>query len=69
MKKNVGSIDRVIRGILGIALIAAFFLGSIPGALGIVAALVGAVLLFTAAIGWCPPYTLLGINTCNPKKG
>ena len=58
MTKNVGGIDRIIRavagiGILGWGIMAQSWWGAI-----------GAVLLFTAALSWCPPYALLGINTC-----
>ena len=63
MKKNVGTIDRSIRGIVGVVLLAVFFLGILEGTAGIIALVVGVVMLGTAAIGWCPPYTLLGINT------
>jgi len=63
MQKNVGSIDRSIRGLVGIALLAVYFLGVVQGTLGIVALVVGIVMLGTALIGWCPPYSLLGINT------
>ena len=68
MQKNVGSIDRAIRSLVGIALLAAFFLGGVQGTLGIVALVAGIVMLGTAAIGWCPPYSLLGINTCGVKQ-
>ena len=64
MKKNVGTIDRSIRALVGIAAIAANLLGMVGGTLGIAALVVGVVLIGTAAIGWCPPYSLLGINTC-----
>ena len=64
MKKNVGSIDRSIRALVGIALLAVFFLGTLQGVAGIVALVAGIVMLGTAAIGWGPPYALLGINTC-----
>lgn len=66
MKPNIGTIDRGIRaiaGIAGIALIASFPLGLLSGISGVVALVVGAVLLLTAAVRWCPPYALLGINT------
>jgi hypothetical protein len=63
MKPNMGTVDRVIRAIVGIALIAAYPLGLLQGTIGIIALVVGVVLLITAAIRWCPPYTLLGINT------
>ncbi|MDJ0833792.1 MAG: DUF2892 domain-containing protein [Gammaproteobacteria bacterium] len=68
MKKNVGTIDRVIRGLVGIIAIAAFALGMLQGTLGIVALVVGIVLVGTAAIAWCPPYSMLGINTCGTKQ-
>lgn len=68
MQKNVGSIDRAIRALVGIALLAVYFIGGLQGALGIVALVAGIVMLGTAAIGWCPPYSLLGINTCGVKQ-
>ena len=68
MQKNVGSIDRAIRALVGIALLAAYLLGGIQGTLGIVVLVAGIVMLGTAAIGWCPPYSLLGINTCGVKQ-
>jgi len=67
MKKNVGSIDRAIRGLVGVVGIAVYALGLASGVLGMVALIVGVVMLGTAAIGWCPPYTLLGVNTCSVK--
>lgn len=67
MKKNVGTIERVIRALIGIAAIAVYALGLVQGTLGIVAIVVGVVMLFTAAIGWCPPYALFGISTCKVK--
>ncbi len=65
MKKNEGTTDRVIRavaGILGLAVAAA-----LGGGWWILGA-VGAVLLVTAATGFCGLYTLLGVSTC-PVKG
>ncbi len=68
MKKNVGNIERVIRAIVGLVAIAAFALGLVEGTMGIVAIIVGVIMLFTASIGWCPPYSVFGINTCNVKS-
>ena len=63
MTKNIGTIDRAIRAILGIVLIAFVFVGpQTPwGWLGLVP-------LGTALIGWCPPYAIFGINTCGTSK-
>ncbi len=63
MTKNVGGIDRILRIVLGVALIA----GSLTGAIGVWGYL-GVVPLLTAVIGWCPPYSLFGFNTCSMKK-
>lgn len=60
---NIGTTERIIRAIVGIALIALVFVGpQTPwGWIGIIP-------LATAIVGWCPPYALLGINTCRSKK-
>jgi len=68
MNKNVGTIDRSIRAIVGLIAIALFATGTVAGTLGIIALVVGVVMLGTAAIGWCPPYSLLGINTGAKKS-
>lgn len=68
MKKNVGTIDRTIRGLAGIALVAAYFLEILQGTPGLVGLVAGIVLLGTAIIGWCPPYALIGVNTCGNKQ-
>jgi hypothetical protein len=62
MKANVGSVDRIVRAVAGFAALGAgFYFQSWWGAIGLV-------FLGTAAIGWCPPYALLGLNTCSTKK-
>jgi hypothetical protein len=63
MIKNVGGLDRTIRITMGLALIAAAATGTI-GLWG----WVGVVPLLTGSLGWCPPYSLLGLNTCSVKK-
>jgi hypothetical protein len=63
MKPNMGTADRTIRAIVGIAGLAAWPLGLLQGTLGIIALVVGIVLIATVVTGWCPPYDLLGINT------
>ncbi|MBC8384449.1 MAG: DUF2892 domain-containing protein [Candidatus Cloacimonetes bacterium] len=58
MKCNVGKSDRIVRVILGIGIIAGgFYFQSWWGA-------IGAIPVFTAAIGWCPVYLLFGISSC-----
>jgi hypothetical protein len=65
MTTNVGSIDRVLRVIVGLALLAFAFMSASPYAwLGYI----GVVPLLTAAIGSCPLYSLLGLSTCPVKR-
>lgn len=63
-KTNEGTFDRALRVIAGIVLISLVFIGP-QTPLG----WIGVVPLATGLIGWCPVYTLLGLNTCPVKKG
>lgn len=63
MTKNVGGVDRILRIVVGLALIAAAATGTI-GVWGYI----GVVALATGLMGWCPPYAILGFNTCSMKK-
>ena len=59
MNKNVGIIDRTLRIVAGLALIALTTTGTIDpwGWIGVVP-------LATGVLGWCPAYTLFGFKTC-----
>jgi hypothetical protein len=59
MKTNEGTLDRVLRVGAGLLLIGLAATGTV-GAWGYI----GVVPLLTGAIGMCPLYTVLGINTC-----
>ena len=63
MTKNIGNIERIIRIVGGLVLIAL----SATGTVGVWGWL-GLVPLATGLVGWCPPYSLLGINTCKNKN-
>jgi ABC-type transport system involved in cytochrome bd biosynthesis fused ATPase/permease subunit len=65
MSRNVGTADRALRALIGIlALAGAFALGWFSGWMVWAAAAVGVIMLGTAAVGFCPLYRLVGINTC-----
>lgn len=59
MKRNEGTVDRAVRVIAGLVLIALAATDTV-GAWGYI----GVVPLLTGAVGMCPLYMLLGINTC-----
>ncbi len=62
MKANVGTLDRVVRLLLGVAFFSLFFILPCDQKwLG----LIGMVPLVTGLVRWCPLYTLFGIRTCS----
>ena len=63
MKINESTLDRIIRAVAGVVLLYLGFGGVLSGGLVIAADVVGVVMLATAAIGFCPMYTLLKIST------
>lgn len=69
MSKNVGGIDRVLRLVVGLALLAWAFVPNLMNAETPINmwGLIGIVPLFTALIGWCPAYVPFGIKTCKTK--
>lgn len=72
MKKNVGNIDKWVRILIAVAV--AVVLGmkvvALASTLGIILAIVGAIMLITALVGTCPLYMPFGISTCKvePKE-
>lgn len=59
MKENVGTVDRMLRVVIGIALL----LGAWFGGFGILGAVIGTVVLVTGLVSHCPLYGALGKNT------
>lgn len=67
MKVNENGVDRALRLMLGVVLLIASYmwLGVADGEItGIIAAIIGAVLLLTGLVGFCPAYRLVGMSTC-----
>ncbi len=65
-KTNVGSADRVVRIVVGIALLAAYFLTS--GGAYHWLYLIGIIPLATGLLSTCPLYSILGMSTCPMKR-
>jgi hypothetical protein len=63
MSANVGGIDRILRIVVGLGLLSLVFVGpQTPWGW------IGLVPLLTALVGYCPAYTLIGLNTCPLKR-
>ncbi len=61
MKTNVGSADKIVRIVVGIGLLSLFFI--LEGNMKFLG-LIGIVPIATALMGWCPLYSVIGVNTC-----
>ncbi|HVZ57762.1 MAG TPA: DUF2892 domain-containing protein [Chitinophagaceae bacterium] len=68
MKKNLGAADRVIRIVLGIVLGYLYFGNILTGAGGVVVLAIGAILILTSLVSFCPLYAIFGIHTGPHKK-
>lgn len=63
MKQNVHNIERVVRVVIGLAILSLVFIGpQSPWAW------LGLIPVITGATGYCPPYAILGINTCKKAQ-
>ncbi len=63
MTRNVGTLDRILRVIVGLALIAFAVLQ--PDVSWAWIGWIGIVPILTAVAGWCPAYRLIGASTCS----
>lgn len=63
MKQNIHNVERIVRIVAGAILTSMAFWGPANSWF-----LLGLIPLVTGLIGWCPPYALLGINTCRLGK-
>jgi hypothetical protein len=65
MIRNVGSIDRMVRVVIGLALLSGLFILDGPVRF---AGLIGMVPLLTAAVGFCPLYRVFRLSTCPVRR-
>jgi hypothetical protein len=63
MKVNESNMDRIIRAVVGVVLLFLGLGGTLTGSWAIVADVLGAIMLLTAAIGFCPLYAVVKFST------
>lgn len=68
MKKNVGTIDKVIRILVAVAIAFLYFTHVITGTVGIVLLVLATIFVITSLISLCPLYLPFGINTIKKKE-
>jgi hypothetical protein len=68
MVKNIGSTDRIIRIVVGLVLLAYAIPLGLPSTGWNWVGWIGIIPLFTALVGNCPAYSILGMSTCKGRK-
>ncbi|GAB4409349.1 MAG: DUF2892 domain-containing protein [Thermodesulfovibrionales bacterium] len=68
MKKNMGTIDRIIRTIIAAVIIVLYLTGQIKGTAAIVLGVIAIIFLLTSLLGFCPIYVPLAISTRKEGK-
>jgi hypothetical protein len=63
MKKNMGTIDKVVRILIAAVVVILYFTHIINGTLGIILLVLAAVFVLTSVLGFCPLYLPLGLST------
>lgn len=67
MKKNMGTVDRLIRIIVALALGVLIFTGVLKGVFAIVISVLAVIFVLTSILGACPIYALFGIHTLRSR--
>ncbi|HDJ34522.1 MAG TPA: DUF2892 domain-containing protein [Bacteroidetes bacterium] len=68
MKKNMGTLDRLVRILLAALIVVLYFTEVITGTLGIILLILAAVFLLTGLFSFCPLYVPFGIKTFREEK-
>ena len=68
MKKNMGSMDRVVRILIVIAIAVLYSQEIITGTAAIILGVVASIFLLTSLVSFCPLYKIVGLSTCPAKK-
>jgi hypothetical protein len=63
MKKNVGSIDKMIRVLIAVVIAILYFTHVVTGTFAVILLVIAGILVITSLLGICPLYLLLGLNT------
>lgn len=68
MKRNMGTIDKVVRILIALVVIGLYFANVISGTVAIVLLILSAIFILTSLLSFCPLYLPFGINTDKKKE-
>jgi len=63
LKKNMGTLDRIIRLVIAAVIAVLYFTGTLSGPAAIVLGILAVIFIVTSLVSFCPLYVLLGIST------
>lgn len=63
MKKNMGTVDRVVRLLVVVVIAVLYYMGQLTGLAATILGIVAVAFLITGIAGWCPGYLPFGIST------
>jgi len=66
--KNMGTIDRIVRVVIALVIVALYFAGMLSGTTAIILLIVAGIFIITSLISICPLYLIFGIKTCKVEK-
>jgi len=66
--KNMGTIDRIVRVVIALVILALYFAGMLSGTIAIVLLILSGIFIITSLIGTCPLYLVFGIKTHKVEK-
>ena len=67
MKKNLGLVDRIVRVMVALVVVALYFTNQISGIAAIVLGVFAVVFVFTSTAAFCPIYAMLGLSSKKPE--
>ena len=68
MKRNMGAVDRLVRLVVALLIIIAYYQEIVTGILAIVILIVSGIFVLTSLVSVCPLYSIFGIKTCPAEK-
>jgi len=69
MKKNVGTVDKIIRILIAVVIGILYFTGTITGTLAIILGILAILFVLTSLISFCGIYAIFGCSTCKINQG
>jgi hypothetical protein len=68
MKKNLGSVEKVIRLLIAVVFVVLYITGVVTGIFGYILLALAAIAIITSLFSFCPLWAIFGINTCKVKS-